>query len=103
MMRTFGLLVLAASVLSFACAESVVGDLTNPDAQKIQLIEPERRKEYEKRNYTWPLNNFSPNTPGWKALMSERFAQVGEMEEDRYEGYIQTIHSAFLGEPYRRG
>lgn len=28
--------------------------------------------------------------------MEERFAQVSEMDSDRYEGYIQTIHSAFL-------
>lgn len=98
MKHSLGLLACAAT-LSIACAQSsVIGDLSNPDAQKIQLVESERLKEYEKRNYTWPLNNYSPNTPGWKALMEERFAQIGEMENDRYEGYIQTIHSAFLGE-----
>lgn len=75
-----------------------LGDLSNPDAQMIQLTEPERREEYAKRNYTWPLNNYSPDTPGWKALMEERFAQIAEMDANRYEGYIQTIHSAFLGE-----
>jgi hypothetical protein len=74
------------------------GDLSNPDAQQIHLVESERIVEYHHRNYTYPLNNFMPNTPGWKALMEERFAQVEELESSgkRYEGFIQTIHSAFL-------
>lgn len=74
------------------------GDLSNPDDQVIQLVESERVKEYIKRNYTWPLNNYNPNTEGWKNLMEERFAQVAEMDDSgkRYEGYIQTMHSAFL-------
>jgi hypothetical protein len=72
--------------------------LKNPDNMNIRLTEPDRLVEYRKRNYTWPLNNYQPNTDGWKRLMEERFAQVAEMDEsgDRYEGYIQTIHSAFL-------
>jgi hypothetical protein len=98
MMHSVGVLALVAALCSLACGESVIGDLSNLDAQKIQLVESDRLREYEKRNYTWPLNNYSPNLPGWKALMEERFAQIAEMEEDRYEGYIQTIHSAFLGE-----
>jgi hypothetical protein len=85
------------ALVSSASTISASGDLSNPDAQKIQLTEPERLQEYARRNYTWPLNNYSPNTSGWKSLMEERFAQVAEMDENRYEGYIQTIHSAFLG------
>ncbi|GAX10029.1 hypothetical protein FisN_25Lh122 [Fistulifera solaris] len=74
------------------------GDLSNPDKQNIRLIESERIVEYNKRNYTWPIQNYSPNTPGWKDLMETRFRQVEELEGtgERYEGYIQTIHSAFL-------
>jgi hypothetical protein len=81
-----------------AAALNKHGDLTNPDSQNIQLVEPERIVEYQKRNYSWPLNNYSPNTPGWRELMEERFAQVEELDNsgERYEGYIQTIHSAFL-------
>jgi hypothetical protein len=73
-------------------------EICNPDNQNIQLLEEDRIVEYEKRNYTWPLNNYSPNTPGWKQLMEHRFHQVEELEDpgERYEGYIQTIHSAFL-------
>jgi hypothetical protein len=99
MLFTFRALVVGAfAAVASAASASIAGDLTNPDQQDIQLNEEDRLKEYEKRNYTWPLNNYSPNTPGWKALMEERFAQVAEMESDRYEGLIQTIHSAFLGE-----
>lgn len=66
--------------------------------ENVQLQEDERIEEYHKRNYTWPLNNYNPNTTGWKQLMEERFAQVAQIPElgDRYEGYIQTMHSAFL-------
>jgi hypothetical protein len=72
------------------------GDLSNPDNQNIRLVESDRLAEYVKRNYTWPLQDYEPNTPGWRRLMTERFEQVTEMEENRYEGFIQTIHSAFL-------
>lgn len=74
------------------------GNLDNPDNQGILLEEDHRLMEYQRRNYTWPLNNYNPNTPGWRSLMEERFAQVSELEDsgDRYEGYIQTVHSAFL-------
>jgi hypothetical protein len=78
--------------------QQVTGDLNNPVSQGFQLQEPDRLAEYYKRNYTWPLNNYSPNTPGWKALMERRFRQVEQLQDSghRYEAYIQTIHSAFL-------
>ena len=74
------------------------GDLANPDKQNIRLVESERVDEYYNRNYTWPVSRFVPDTPGWKRLMSERFAQVSELDGSlkRYEGYIQTVHTAFL-------
>ena len=90
------LVVCLFAVLVAVSTASSKGDLSNPDKQRIQLVESERIEEYHKRNYTWPLTNYNPDTPGWKALMEERFRQVEEMEEDRYEGYIQTIRSAFL-------
>ena len=63
-----------------------------------QLVETERLEEYRKRGYTWPIQNYVPNTPGWKKLMNQRFAQVEQIQDsgDRYEGYIQTINSALL-------
>jgi hypothetical protein len=91
-----------AALLSLATvivvADSRKGNLANPDSQGIQLIESERVVEYHKRNYTWPITNYVPNTPGWRRLMEERFAQVEELENSgqRYEGFIQTLHSALL-------
>jgi hypothetical protein len=54
--------------------------------------------EYHKRNYTYPIDKFVPDTPGWRKLMSERLEQVSELESsnDRYEGFYQTMHSAAL-------
>lgn len=61
-------------------------------------MEEERVEEYYKRNYTWPLNNWNPNTEGWKALMNRRFQQVEEIADrhSRYEAFVQTLHSAHL-------
>ena len=44
------------------------------------------------------MTNYKPNTPGWRRLMESRFRQIEQIESrgDRYEGYIQTMHSAFL-------
>jgi hypothetical protein len=62
------------------------------------LVESERIQEYHNRNYSWPIENYMPRTPGWKKLMESRFAQVAELSNmtDRYQGYIQTLYSASL-------
>jgi hypothetical protein len=62
------------------------------------LSEKERLEEYHKRNYTFPIEKFIPDTPGWRKLMSERLEQVSELEtsNERYEGFFQTMHSASL-------
>ena len=67
-----------------------------------QLVEEERQAEYNRRNNTWPPTTFTPDTPGWRKLMSERFAQVDEMEDSgrRYEAFIQTISAALLAPNY---
>lgn len=99
MTRLFALLALSVLLCApFVSATSNKGNLDDPDNQGIQLYEDERQEEYKKRNYTWPLNNYQPNTPGWKSLMESRFRQVEEIEDslERYEGFIQTMHSAFL-------
>jgi hypothetical protein len=72
--------------------------MKNPDDEHITLFENERLDEYRKRNYTWPLDTFVPNTIGWKSLMEDRFGQISEMEQsgDRYEGYLQLVHTALL-------
>lgn len=64
----------------------------------LALSEQERLVGYHERNYTWPIERYVPNTPGWKDLMERRFRQVAQIENsgDRYEGYIQLMHSAAL-------
>jgi hypothetical protein len=102
MIRSISFLALVFSAL-LACTSAAVsqrGNLANPDEQKIQLVESEREEEYHFRNYSWPIpdEGYSPNTPGWVKLCQTRFDQVKEIPDslDRYEGYIQSLHSAFL-------
>jgi len=61
------------------------------------LQESKRVQEYRKRNYTWPVETYLPNTSGWRQLFESRFAQVSEIEDTfrRYEGYLQTVHAAY--------
>jgi hypothetical protein len=63
-----------------------------------ELVEEDRIQEYYKRNHTFPLKEYVPNTTGWRDLMSKRLEQVAEIDDSnkRYEGYYQTIHSALL-------
>jgi hypothetical protein len=83
-------------VLLIALAMLVVGHVT------CQLIEEERLVEYYKRNYSWPITQFVPNTPGWNKLMSKRLYQIEQMDktEERYSGFVQTLHSAVLAPNY---
>jgi hypothetical protein len=62
------------------------------------LQEHERVAEYHKRNYTWPIQRFVPNTPGWRRLNEHRLRQIAEIRnsKDRYEAYVQTIQMAML-------
>lgn len=62
------------------------------------LMEDERLAEYHRRNYTWPIETFLPNTPGWNALMQRRLNQVGVIKESdqRYDGLEQVIYSGSI-------
>jgi hypothetical protein len=62
------------------------------------MYEADRLAEYERRNHSWPPRSFVPDTPGWRAVMEERFEQIQDMPRsgDRYEGYLQAVHSALL-------
>ena len=55
--------------------------------------EVERLEQFNARNYTWPVREFQPNTPGWDKLMRHRLRQVEEIEDrqSRWEGYIQIM------------
>jgi hypothetical protein len=62
------------------------------------LIEDERLSEYYARNYTWPLSEVVPNTPGWAKLMNRRFRQIERIPDSnhRYNAWMQVMSSALV-------
>ena len=64
------------------------------------VLEEERLEQYRRHNYTWPpsVDSFVPNTPGWIQLMTDRLAQIAEIDNSfhRYDGYHFMMHAAFL-------
>jgi hypothetical protein len=70
-----------------------------PARFQVEALEEDIRvAEYHKRNYTWPISEYNPNTLGWKALIEQRFHQVAQLQDEteRYNGYLQTVNPAFL-------
>lgn len=70
----------------------------SPRPSEASLNENERVKEYHARNYTWPIEEFHPKTPGWKRLFEHRLRQVTEIDnkKERYEGFIQVLNAGVL-------
>ncbi|KAG7374255.1 ShK domain-like protein [Nitzschia inconspicua] len=64
--------------------------------------EKERIQEFYRRNHTWPVEKFSPETPGWRKLFEHRLRQVAELEDrmDRFEGYAQTLSASVVQQNY---
>jgi hypothetical protein len=64
--------------------------------------ETERVKQFHARNYTWPVEKFSPETPGWRKLFEHRLRQVAEIENraDRFEGFAQTLSASVVQQNY---
>jgi hypothetical protein len=95
------LFVLQWLVLCTVINSSIFFNIITPLLSKYNvqaLSESDRLVEYKKRQHVYPLKTYTPNTPGWKQLMSDRLDQISEIESqhDRYEGYYQVIHSAAL-------
>lgn len=70
---------------------------TNEGAS-ARMMEEDRRLQYEKRGYKWPIKAFNPNTEGWNALMNDRLNQVSEIDDEteRYKGYVTTLFPALV-------
>jgi len=69
------------------------------------LFESDRVEEYHRRGHTWPPKpeDYTPNTPGWRALNERRFRQLSYMDTDsgkRYQGYVITVHSALTSQNF---
>ena len=64
------------------------------------LDEQDRLAGWRERGYTWPPTRFVPDTPGWRRLMTARFAQIERDlpadSHDRYEAFVQTAYSAYV-------
>lgn len=72
------LLALASQCCLGAAATDEV--IRHPSFPKTKLNEGDRRAEYDRRNYSWPIEKFVPDTEGWNALMKQRMEQVDELE-----------------------
>lgn len=66
-------------------------------------LESQRRLEgYMNRGYEWPVQEFVPNTPGWKKLMEDRLGQIATIEDpsERFKGYTATMYSGMVIQNY---
>ena len=70
----------------------VEGGLRN----RPRYTEEERQAEYIKRGYSFPFEQYNPNTEGWSRLMDQRISQVMANRElqEKWDGFIQTLSSA---------
>lgn len=62
------------------------------------LNEGDRLIEYNKRNYTWPIQTYRPNTEGWKRIHERRFRQIERMEDvsEKWQAWVTAIGSAHV-------
>jgi len=62
------------------------------------MREIDRQAEYIKRNYTWPLDEFVPNTAGWRFVMERRMDQMQHVKalDQRYNGWVSVMNSALV-------
>lgn len=70
--------------------------------QASARTEEERIAEFYRRNHTWPVEKFSPETPGWRKLFEHRLRQVAEIDDqlDRFEGFAQTLSASVVQQNY---
>ena len=69
-----------------------------PGDSQLSDKERNRRQEYQKRGYTWPIPEYVPSTAGWRELFDRRFRQIAEIpnEGDRFEAYASAVTAALL-------
>ncbi len=87
MMKSFLLVSLLALLISPAVSRRDYGG--------AGILEKEILEEYEKRGHTWPPKQYLPNTPGWKAVMERRFAQIRQIESNniKHIGWLETLRA----------
>ena len=87
-------------VLEFCCGffVSTKSTFLTRKPCRVQLEETYRQEEYRKRNYTWPVQTYVPDTPGWRRIFERRFAQIQQIPDltDRYNGWLSAVTSAYV-------
>lgn len=71
----------------------------------LAMSESERMEQYAARNYTWPLSEFMPNTPGWTALMQRRIQQVEALNsssQHKWDAWLSVMSSAVTSPNFTR-
>ena len=60
--------------------------------------EEERREQYVKRGHKFPFPKYTPETPGWRRLMDQRFDQIRALTsvQMKWDGWIQTANAAVI-------
>mmetsp|Transcript_28994 Transcript_28994/g.32521 ORF Transcript_28994/g.32521 Transcript_28994/m.32521 type:complete len:355 (-) Transcript_28994:116-1180(-) len=89
--HTGALLILLISSFSFFNTSFVHGG-----RKTAPYTEKERMAEYVKQGYTFPFEQYFPETPGFRKLMDQRFAQIRSLTntQQKWDGWIQTINAA---------
>jgi hypothetical protein len=90
--------IMAAPVLVALSLLLVVLLVTLEAVASEGFTEEDRKEEFYRRGYSWPVENFIPDSPGWAALYEHRFRQAAEIEtkHDRWEAYAQLVSSAVV-------
>jgi hypothetical protein len=59
--------------------------------------EEERQAMYIKRGHSWPPKIY-PDTPGWKRILTQRFAQVRAVTDGqmKWDGFVQTLTASLM-------
>lgn len=66
------------------------------------LDEGERLEQYRARGHKWPIDEFVPNTPGWRKINERRIKQIQRVHgtNARYNGWVQTLSSALTAQNF---
>ena len=84
----------AVCCILFQCFH--IGVVVNSEILEPPYTEKERVHQYHHRGHTWPLQEYVPNTEGWKRLMRRRLAQVQAREYlmEKWTGFLETLGPA---------
>jgi hypothetical protein len=66
------------------------------------LDEDERLTEYRARGHKWPIEEFVPNTEGWRKINERRIEQIQRIPATnaRYNAWVQTLSSALTAQNF---